>query len=247
MLRLTRLAPLVLWLWPLVASAGPPFLTDDPDPIDYSTYEAIPFYSLDRAADGKTLTGPGVDFNYGIWHEMHLNIQPGFVHALPDGGPSQFGLGDTRVALKWRFLDETEDAPEIAIYPAVELPTGSATKGLGNGQAWYQFPIWLEKSWGKWTSYGGGGWTLNRAPGQRDYFYGGWLLQRSMSDQLFLGGEVYSQASTGAGSAGYTALNLGGGYAFSKHVILIFSGGHSFAGASQAFGYIGVDCTWGAD
>src|SRR5580698_3615021 len=105
MLRRTRLAPLVLWLWPLVASAGPPFLTDDPDPIDYRTYEAIPSYSLDRATDGKTLTGPGVDFNYGIAPGMHLNLQPGFVHTLPDGGPSEFGLGDTRVALKWRFQD----------------------------------------------------------------------------------------------------------------------------------------------
>lgn len=238
---------LMVCAWPVAAKAGPPFLTDDPDPIPYHSFEAIPFYSLDRASDGSVITGPGVDFNYGIAPEMHLNFGPGFVHALPVLGGSAYGLGDTRIALKWRFLDETGDRPEIAIYPAVELPTGNAAKGLGNGQAWYQFPLWLEKNWGKWTSYGGGGWTLNRAPGQRDYFYGGWLLQRAVSDSLFLGGEVYSQGSTGAGVAGYTALNLGGGYAFNKNASLIFSGGHSFAGASNAFGYIGIDFTWGHD
>lgn len=239
-----RLLILLCLSWSSFAWAGPPFLTDDPDPIDYRTFEAIPNYSLDRASDGETLVGPGLDFNYGIAPDMHLNIGPSFVHALPDGGPSEYGLGDTRIALKWRFVHESDDGPEIAIYPAVELPTGSGSKGLGNGQAWYQFPLWLEKSWGQWTSYGGGGWTLNRASGQRDYFYGGWLLQRQFTDNLSLGGEIYSQGSTGTGAPGYTALNVGGGYAFDKHAALIFSGGHTFAGASHLFAYLGVDFTW---
>lgn len=239
-----RLLTLLCLSWPSFVWAGPPFLTDDPDPIEYRTFEAIPNYSLDRASDGETFLAPGLDFNYGFAPDMHLNIGPGFVHTLPDGGPSEQGFGDTRIALKWRFVHESEEGPEIAIYPAVELPTGSASKGLGNGQAWYQFPLWLEKSWGKWTSYGGGGWTLNRAPGQHDYFYGGWLAQRQITDALFLGGEVYSQGSTGVGVPGYTALNVGGGYSFDKHATLIFSGGHSFAGASHLFAYLGVDFTW---
>ena len=235
---------LLLLAWPALVLAGPPFLTDDPDPIDYQTYEAIPAYSVDRTPDGNTLGAPVMDFNYGIWPEMHLNIQPGLVHLLPAQGTSQYGAGDTRVALKWRFKQETDTSPEIAIYPAVELPTGSASRGLGNGQAWYQFPLWLEKNWGPWSSYGGGGWTLNRAPGQRDYFYGGWEVQRQLSDAWFLGGEIYAQGASGVGVGGFTAANLGGGYAFSRRVSLIFSGGHSFAGASQALAYIGLDCTW---
>lgn len=235
---------LMICAWPPGASAGPPFLTDDPDPIPYKSFEAIPFYSADRASGGSVVTGPGVDFNYGIAPDMHLNLGPGFLRVLPIQSASAYGLGDTRIALKWRFVHETDELPEIAIYPAAELPTGNVDKGLGNGQAWYQFPLWLEKNWGKWTGYGGAGWTLNRAPGQRDYFYGGWLMQRAVSDTFFLGGEIYSQGSTGDGVAGYTALNLGGGYAFNKNASLIFSGGHSFAGASHALLYMGVDLTW---
>src|SRR5215469_17385578 len=128
-----RFLTLLCLSWPSFVWAGPPFLTDDPDPIDYQTFEAIPNYSLDRASDGEQIVGPGLDFNYGIAPDMHLNIGPGFVHALPDGGSSEYGFGDTRIALKWRFVHESDDAPEIAIYPAVELPTGSASKGLGNG------------------------------------------------------------------------------------------------------------------
>jgi hypothetical protein len=235
---------LVLWLWPFTAWAGPPFLTDDPDPIPYKSYEAIPNYNFEPAEGGSAVAGPAMDFNYGIAPDMHLNIGPGFVRNLPTEGAPAYGLGDTRIALKWRFVHE-DDGFEVAIYPAAELPTGSVSRGLGNGQVWYQFPLWLEKTWGPWTSYGGGGWTLNRAPGQRDYFYGGWLLQRQMDDALFLGGEVYSQRSTGVGLAGYTALNLGGGYTLGKNASLIFSGGYTFAGTSHRLAYIGVDFTWG--
>jgi len=228
-----------------MAWAGPPYLTDDPDPVDYRTYEVIPAYSVDRANDGEEIAGPVADFNYGLAPDMHLNIGPGWVRALPGGGPAESGLGDTRVALKWRFHAETEGSPEIAIYPAVELPTGSADRGLGNGQAWYQFPVWFGKRWtNTWSSYWGAGWTLNRAPGQRDYFYGGWQLQRQLGDDWNLGGEVYSQGADAVGSAGWTALNLGGGYRLSDGASLIFSFGHSFAGASHALGYIGVDFTW---
>ncbi|HEY3859174.1 MAG TPA: transporter [Gammaproteobacteria bacterium] len=241
-----RLRPLLLLsLCPMAAWAGPPYLTDDPDPVDYQTFEIIPAYSLDRASDGEEIDGPVADFNYGIWPDMHLNIQGGFVHALPEDGPSEFGIGDLRVALKWRFHKETDDSLEVAIYPAVILPTGNASKGLGNGQVSYQFPVWMEKNWGQgWSSYGGGGWTLNRAPGQRDYFYGGWQVQKQLTDTWNLGGEIYSQGSTGAGTAGWTALNLGGGYKLDKNASVIFSFGHSFAGASNALGYFGVDITW---
>jgi hypothetical protein len=240
-----RLTVFLLCLYPLAAWAGPPYLTDDPDPVDYQTFEIIPAYTLDRAVDGEEIDGPVADFNYGIAPDMHLNIQGGFVHALPADDSSESGVGDLRVALKWRFHKETDHSPEIALYPAVILPTGNADKGLGNGQVSYQFPVWFEKNWGAgWSSYWGGGWTLNRAPGQRNYFYGGWQLQKQLTDTWNLGGEIYSQGATGVDAAGWTALNLGGGYKLSPHASLIFSFGHSFAGTSHALGYIGVDFTW---
>jgi hypothetical protein len=243
--RLPQIVLLLAASCPPLTWAGPPYLTDDPDPVDYGTFEVIPAFTLDRTADGEEIAGPVADCNYGVAPDMHLNLQAGFVRELPEGGPSESGFGDLRVALKWRFHKESGDAPEIAIYPAVILPTGSAEKGTGNGQVSYQFPIWLEKNWGTgWSSYGGGGWTLNHAPGQRDYFYGGWQVQKQLNATWNLGGEVYAQGSDAAGSAGWTALNLGGGYKLSPHASLIFTAGHSFAGASHAFGYIGVYFTW---
>jgi hypothetical protein len=226
---------------PLLTHAGPPYLTDDPDPVEYGHLEVIPFYALDRAADGSEIQGPGADISYGLAPDMHLNLVPVFIRSSPDGGPSAYGFGDFRMALKWRFVHETDDRPEIAFYPAVVFPTGNAAKGLGNGQVSYQFPFWLEKNWGTgWSSYGGGGWTLNRAPGQRDYFYGGWQVQKQLGASWNLGGEIYSQGASGLGAAGYTALNAGGSYKLTESTSFIFTFGHSVAGASHALGFLGL-------
>lgn len=65
--------------------------------------------TLDRASDGEEIAAPVADFNYGLAPDMHLNIGPGVVRTLPDNGTSASGLGDTRVALKWRFHKETDD------------------------------------------------------------------------------------------------------------------------------------------
>ena len=236
---------LLLCLCPMAAIAGPPYLTDDPDPVEYGHLEVTPFYQLDRATDGSELQGPGADISYGVWPDMHLNLVPVFIHTLPEGGRSEYGFGDFRVALKWRLIHETDDRPELAIYPAVVIPTGDARRGLGNGQVSYQFPVWLEKSWGAgWSSYGGAGWTLNRAPGQRDYFYGGWQMQKQLNDAWNLGVEIYAQGATGMGASGYTALNAGGSYRLTDSTSLIFTFGHSFAGASHALGFLGVVLEW---
>lgn len=88
----------------LTALAGPPFLTDDPDPIDYQTYGAIPAFMVDRTPDGNTLGAPVMDFNYGIWPQMRLNIQPGLVHLLPAQGASQYGASN---ALAYSGVDCT--------------------------------------------------------------------------------------------------------------------------------------------
>jgi hypothetical protein len=52
--------------------------------------------------------------------------------------------------------------------------------------------LWLQKSFGPWTTYGGGA-ALNSAPGQRDYPFGGWLVQRDFGKHLTLGREFFAQ------------------------------------------------------
>ena len=132
----------------------------------------------------------------------------------------------------------------------LELPTGNSDKGLGNGRAWWTFPIWVQKSFGPWTTYGGGGRAFNSAPGMRDYNFGGWLLQRSITKKLILGGEVFAQGAATVDGRHSAFLNFGGYYndiEVCGGCNLLFRAGHTVAGESQSGAYLGLYWSWPTD
>jgi hypothetical protein len=42
-------------------------------------------------------------------------------------------------------------------------------------------PLWIQKSWGDWQTYGGGGYYIDQdyAVSDKNYWYAGWLLQKN--------------------------------------------------------------------
>jgi hypothetical protein len=227
------------------ARAGPPFFTDDPQPVDYGHNEFYVFSPLDRSDGSESLQGPAIEYNRGVAHETQFHVVVPFAGYTAAGGGSVFGLGDAEIGVKYRFVDERGDAPQIGTFPMIEVPTGSAARGLGNGRAWYRLPLWIQKSWGPWTSYGGIGLDLNRAPGMRDAGFGGVLLQRDLSTHLTLGGEVFRQEAQSTSGRGYTLVNLGGFWNFTTDFSLLFSGGRSADGERHTVAYLGLYWTWG--
>lgn len=230
---------------PTAVLAGPPFLTDDPEPVDYQHSEFYVFGTYDEASDGHATTGPALEYNYGAFPEVQLHVVIPFMRVSPGSGSAESGFGDTEIGVKYRFVDEIDDRPQVGVFPMVEAPTGDPARGLGNGQAWYRLPLWIQKSWGPWTSYGGVGYAINHAPGMQNNWFGGWLLQRDLSDAVTLGGELFRQQADTRGGEGATLLNLGGIYNMAGcGCSLLFSGGHSIAGGSQKIMYLGLYWTW---
>jgi len=122
-----------------------------------------------------------------------------------------------------------------------ELPTGAA--GLGAGHTQVYLPVWLQKAWGPWTTYGGLGWWRNPGEGARNWRYAGWLVQRDLGEHLTLGAEAFhATASTPAGSAA-TGCTAGGQVNLSPRHHLLFSAGRTFAGATQTAYYVGWQVT----
>lgn len=231
-------------LWSVRAFAGPPFLTDDPEPVDYGHNEFYTFATLDRSAGGDAVSEPAFEYNRGIFPDVQFHIVLSGARLIPAMGPGKWGLGDTEIGIKYRFVQETADRPQIGTFPMIEVPTGSANRGLGNGQAWYRLPLWMQKSWGAWTTYGGAGYVINRAPGMRNYSFAGWLLQKQLDDSWTLGAELFSQGADTQDGAGRTLLNAGGYYNFDPDFSLLFSTGHSIAGERHAIAYLGLYWTW---
>ena len=229
------------------AHAGPPFLTDYPEPVPYHHSEFYVFATDDQTANGKSVALPAIEYNYGIWPQMQLHLVVPYAESIPRGGASTAGIGDVEAGVKVRLLDETADRPQVGIFPMAELPTGNARAGLGNGQTWWRLPIWAQKTIGPWTTYGGGGYVVNHAPGQRSYAFAGWLVQREVGPRWTLGAELFDQGADVVGGRGRTILNVGGYYDFTPTFNLLFSGGRSVAGAMHTVAYLGLYWTWGGE
>lgn len=209
------------------AFAGPPFLTDDPEPVDYGHWEIYSFSMATKTHDDTGGTLAGVEVNYGAAPNLQLHMIAPLAFDSPNGGGTQIGAGDIELGAKYRFVDPGPDDwfPQIGVFPLVEVPTGDAQRGLGAGHLREFLPIWMQKDFGKWTTYGGGGYWINPGAGNKDYWFAGWLLQRQITDQLTLGGELFHQTADTAGGRDSSGFNVGGVYDFTEHHHLLFSAG----------------------
>jgi hypothetical protein len=240
-------ATALTFAFPLAAAAGPPFLTDDPEPVDVGHFETYVFSQWDTSpGTASNVTAPAVEFNWGFLPNLQVHVVAPFENATAPGMPNAFGFGDTEIGVKYRFVQETTGRPQIGIFPMAEVATGDASRSLGNGETWYRLPVWLQKSYddGRWTVDTGGGAAVNDAPGQRDYGFGGFLVQRSLGPGLTLGAEVYAQGATAAGATGTTFYNVGASINPSDQFSILVSLGHSVAGQSHAIGYFALYYTY---
>ncbi len=231
------LAALLLGQWYcLPARGGPPFFTDDPEPVELGRHEFYLFSTLDHTRHSDLLTLPAFEYNAGVYPETQFHIVVPLVYSAA-GGSSAYGLGDTELGLKYRFVKEGPASPQIGIFPMLEIATGDPGRGLGGGSTWLKLPLWLQKSWGDWTSYGGAGYAVN-VPGKRNYFYGGWLVQRKLGERLTLGGELFTQQESGG------IFNFGGYYDSTPDSSLLFTLGSSLSEADHYYAYLGFYRTW---
>jgi len=220
--------------------AGPPFLTDDPEPVPFKHWEVYLFSTVDATRRCISGTGPACEFNVGALPNLQAHLILPLAFTAPQDEPGAFGLGDMEFGLKYRFIQETDHRPMAGVFPLLEIPTGDANRGLGNGQAWGKLPLWLQKSWGPWTTYGGGGYAINPAPEQRSYYFGGWLLQRDIGERLTLGGEIFSQGKSSDDIRSFAVFNLGGFFKITPNFQILFSGGHTLAGGNHTIAYLGL-------
>jgi hypothetical protein len=232
-------------------SAGPPFITDDPEPPEYLHWEAYIFSEGTPSTGGLSgVVPPSCDCNYGALPNVQLHFQPGMAVGRESGTPLQWGLGDTEFGLKYRFIEQDSDdwVPSVAIYPKLEAPTGDAARGLGTGRTHAFFPLWLQKDIGDWTTFGGGGFWINPGPGNKDFRFAGWVLERKITGNLTLGVEVFYQTPDKVGGSQWTGFNIGGIYDFTDHYHFLFSFGKGLQhpkNSNEFLWYVGLEWTGG--
>ena len=234
-------------LLPSASWAGPPFITDDPEPVEYHHEE---FYISSQYADnkgGKEGTLPHLEFNSGIIPDVQVHLLVPFAFVQQNGGPAMYGLGDTEVGVKYRFIHETDILPQMGIFPIMHLPTGDRDRGLGGGHVPFFLPLWLQKSAGPWTTYGGGGYWSNPGSDNRNFWQLGWLVQREIGKVITVGAEMFYFGKDAAGGRDRVGYNAGGIFDVSEEHHILFSGGRDISGDNRFSLYLGYQWTYGPE
>ena len=245
---------------PRLWAQGPPFQIDDPVPVDLHHFEFYIFGAADGTPVEMDSTGPAVEFNWGAIPrvQLHAILPSGGIFPsnnpiyLPSGtGPSAFGLTDMELGVKLALIKETKHVPQIGPFTMFEMPTGNYDKGLGVGKVWYKLPLWAQKNWGHWTADGGAGYQVVPQTDYRNFPYGGFLLKRAFGEKLELAAEVFAHGREGAATPqteSSTMIDAGGYYHFKNpHTQFLFAYGHSVAGQTENYAYVGMYWTWGKD
>ena len=207
-------------------SAGPPYLTDDPDPTETGHWEIYAF----TAGEGRRSTidaDAGFDLNYGPTEGVQLTatLPLSFSHAPLDGWRS--GTGDVELGAKYRFYHNEGAGLSASIFPRVILPTSTIASG---GKARVLLPLWLGKDFTGGTSlFGGGGYMINPGAGNRDFWQAAVALTRDLGKQVSVGAEVTHQGADTADGTAQTRAGIGTIVRLSDHYALLFSGGPTWA------------------
>ncbi len=225
-----------------IAWAGPPFKTDDPQPVDIRHWEFYIASEQSFETHATEATCPHFEINYGAFKNTQLHIVAPLGYVRTENG-TRYGPGDVEIGVKYRFVEETATVPQCGVFPLVEVPTGDESRQLGAGTVRMYIPLWLQKSWGKLTTYAGGGFWYNPGSEMQNCGFTGWEVQYDISDIVTLGGELYYQtADTRDGIAG-RGFNVGGYLNVDENNHILFSFGRMLSGEASTTGYIGYQLT----
>jgi hypothetical protein len=212
------------------AFAGPPYVTDDPQPTDDTHFEIYAFGSGTVTRDGIGGAG-GIDFNYGALPDLQLTAVLPIGYNTPSNARTVSGVGNAELAAKYRFLHQETFGWDVAIFPRFFAP--GTSHGIGDRHGSFLLPLWLEKDWDDWATFGGGGCAYNRGGGSKDYCLASWALTRQVLPALRLGAEIYHQTADTKDGRSTTGVNAGLQYDITENDHLLVSAGPGIQNARR--------------
>jgi hypothetical protein len=191
------------------ALAGPPYVSDDPEPTEYKHFEIYTF-SNGTATRGDIGGATGIDFNYGAGPNLQLTATLPVGFDRPGAGGASFGPSNVELAAKYRFLRQDSFGLDVSVFPRVFLP--SPSKNIGNNTASLLLPVWVQKDWsGGWSAFGGGGCVISGRAAQNFCLTGG-VVTYQLLPKLQFGVELFHQTADGNGTPATSSVGIGARY-----------------------------------
>ena len=224
------------------AIAGPPFVTDDPETVEYQHWE---FYLASASQYANTeidATLPHVEINYGLVQNVQIHVLSAMSYSKT-GSSKLYGYNNTEVGVKYRAINDEESEFQVGIFPLVELPMGGISSQNTDGKAQVFLPVWIQKDYGKFTTYGGAGFWYNPGEENKNWVYAGWECQYEFTPLITIGSELYYHTADVKEGLPDSGFNIGGFVNINEHNHILFSAGHSFNFQNVFFGYCGYQYT----
>ena len=154
----------------------------------------------------------------------------------PAGEGTTADLGNIELAAKYKFLHQEDFGWDVAVFPRVFLPAGSAS--VGERHVSLLLPLWIGRDWGHWSTFGGGGCVDQSRRGLAGLLPA-WLgadAGRS-SPACRSARKSITRRPTRSGGRATTGLGAGLVYDVNEHFHLMASGGPGIQNAAEADRY----------
>jgi hypothetical protein len=227
------------------AWAGPPYQTDDPVPVAYRNYEIYVGYEGEYGNGESETSLPFAEINYGPLPNVQIAGSFPLTFTKNPNDPVRLGAGNGDFGIKYRFIPESASRPQVSFYPSIGVPTGIESPEADGSTQTLFLPLWAQKTIGRVTLFGGGGWERNEGAGGRNFWSGGLASTYEFSDQVNAGLEIYSTGSDRTGERGSTSIGIGMNDDYSAIRSVLFSLGTSVAGARTFHAYLAYELRLG--
>jgi len=187
------------------AHAGHPLVSDD------TGTQGSGHWQLEVNTDHTRVRDAGITswerelntaLTYGVTDDLDIAINVPWLSVSPGGEPSERGVGDTTVLAKWRFFDNGKGW-SLGLRPEITLPSGSESKGLGNGRATgaltlistYESGPWI------WLANAGLAYNDNQAGNRKQLWAVSTAVQFNINAQWTLAADVGASRAAEVGAS----------------------------------------------
>ena len=208
------------------AWAGRPLTIDNADPSEQGTFEFEMGVEYESDSSCNHAEFP-FGLSYGLLPDVSIGASfGGQIEERNEevGNDRACGLGDFEINAKWRFFNETDLCPAMALAAAVKFPTADDDKGLGSGEIDYDLSWIVSKSL---TDMIGGhvnvGYTWVGQPGGEDVgdiVHYGAALEVQGNDAMQWVGEVFAEKELQKDTQMLVLCNVGLRWSLSENLML---------------------------
>jgi len=203
-----------------------------------------------RTLDGKLISLPDADINYGWGENIQLKADLPWSYAQQNGGSWSNGAGFANYGVKWRFVDEDDAGFDMSTYPqyAHNLPGSSLNAQFASGGGQFFLPIEIQSKVGEFELDGEVG--RNFVQQGANQWEAGAAISHGCGKDIECLAEVhatYTEAMPGAAANTQTLINLGFNWKLNESMTLLFAAGREFGPQTpyqlRSLAYLGLQIT----